>query len=54
MLPDSIRIVGAYCVGRVHNMLSASVINRNGYTYKWPRYHVSVYRTIDPLVGCKC
>ena len=32
MLPDSIRIVGVYCVGRVHNMLSASVINRNGYT----------------------
>ena len=32
MLPDSIRIVGVFCVGRVHNVLSASVINRNGYT----------------------
>ena len=50
MLPDSIRIVTAYCVGRVHNMPSASVINRNGYTCKRPIYQVSVYRTIDPLV----
>ena len=22
--------------------------------HKWPRYQVSVYRTIDHLVGCKC
>ena len=54
MLLANIIVVGAYCVDSVHNLLPASVINRNGYTCKWPRYQVSVYRTIDPLVGCKC
>ena len=34
MLLASIIVVGAYCVGRVHNMLPASVINRNDYTCK--------------------
>ena len=53
MLLASIIVVGTYCVGRVHNKLPVSVINRNGYTCKWPRYQVSVYRTIDSLVGCK-
>ena len=43
MLLANIIVVGAYCVGSVHNMLSACVINRNGYTCKWPRYQVSVY-----------
>ena len=53
MLLASIIVVGAYCVDRVHTMLPARDINRNGYTCKWPRYQVSVYKTIDPLVGCK-
>ena len=53
MLLANIIVVGSYCVGSVHNLLPASVINRNGYRCKWPRYQVSVYRTIDPLVGCK-
>ena len=54
MLIASIIVVGADCVGRVHNMLPSSVINRNCYTCKWPRYHLSVYRTIGPLVRCNC